>query len=54
MEQCAVCGTQMRPGMEAAEINYQARTYHFCSVECKQMFEKRPKDYIKEQAQAGS
>jgi Cu+-exporting ATPase len=52
MDRDPVCGMEIRPGMEAASITYGGQTYHFCSVECKQMFEKRPKDYVKEQSQA--
>ena len=52
MDRDPVCGMDIRPGMEAASITYQGHTYHFCSVECRQMFEQRPKDYIKEAERA--
>src|SRR5690242_6676694 len=33
-----VCGAVMRPGQEAANVNYQGHTYHFCSDECRKLF----------------
>jgi YHS domain-containing protein len=52
MDRDPVCGMEMRPGQEAASVTYQNQTFHFCSSECKQMFEARPKDYVKEAMQA--
>ena len=52
MDRDPVCGMEMRPGQEAASVPYQGQTFHFCSAECKQMFEARPKDYIKDAEQA--
>jgi YHS domain-containing protein len=37
---------QLQPGQEEADCRYQDRAYHFCSVECRQMFERDPKAYI--------
>ena len=46
MERDPVCGTELRPGQEGADCRYQDRAYHFCSVECRQLFEQNPKEYV--------
>lgn len=46
MERDPVCGMVLRPGQEAANANYQGKTYHFCSAECKDEFLKNPARYI--------
>ena len=48
MERDPVCGMTLQPGQEAADCRYQDRAYHFCSVECRQMFERNPKEYLTE------
>jgi YHS domain-containing protein len=48
MERDPVCGTSIRPGLEAANVNYQGQTYHFCSVECRDMFRENPARYVKD------
>lgn len=45
-----VCGEVMRPGLEAANANYQGHTYHFCSDECRRLFLSKPNDYVKQKA----
>lgn len=45
-----VCGAVMRPGQEAANVNYQGHTYHFCSDECRKLFLARPNDYVSQKA----
>ncbi|HEX5415887.1 MAG TPA: YHS domain-containing protein [Chloroflexota bacterium] len=45
-----VCGMVMRPGQEAANVNYQGQTYHFCSDECRKLFLSRPTDYVQQKA----
>jgi YHS domain-containing protein len=52
MERDPVCGMLLQPGQEAADCRYQDRSYHFCSVECRQLFERNPKEYIREGAEA--
>jgi len=47
MERDPVCGMTLQPGQEAADCRYQDRSYHFCSVECRQLFERTPKEYIR-------
>jgi Cu+-exporting ATPase len=50
MERDPVCGMTLQPGQEAADCRYGDHSYHFCSVECRQLFEKNPKEYTKETA----
>jgi len=42
-----VCGMDVDPRDAAGKAEYQGRTYYFCSLECKQKFEKAPAQYIK-------
>ncbi|TME96334.1 MAG: YHS domain-containing protein [Chloroflexi bacterium] len=42
-----VCGTEVMPGQEEAEMQYQGQTYHFCSRECRDLFAKNPGEYLK-------
>ncbi|HLZ07770.1 MAG TPA: YHS domain-containing protein [Chloroflexota bacterium] len=46
MERDPVCGVTIRPGFEAASITYQGQTYHFCSVECRDLFREKPTQYL--------
>lgn len=46
LEQDPVCGMTLRPGQEVANVNYEGRTYHFCSNECRELFLKDPKAYV--------
>jgi Cu+-exporting ATPase len=46
LERDPVCGVTIRPGFEAASITYQGQIYHFCSVECRDLFREKPTDYI--------
>jgi Cu+-exporting ATPase len=52
MERDPVCGMQLPPGQEGANVNYEGRAYHFCSAECRRLFEGDPRKYSAE-AQAG-
>jgi YHS domain-containing protein len=36
----------VNPREAAATADYQARTYYFCSEECKEEFERNPQRYI--------
>jgi YHS domain-containing protein len=40
-----VCGMQLDPGQVEAESRYQGKAYHFCSEECKRLFDENPKEY---------
>ena len=51
VERDPVCGIELMPGKEEAEVQYEGRTYHFCSRECRDLFVKNPADYLKEEAQ---
>lgn len=48
MERDPVCGMVLRPGQEEANANYQGKTYHFCSAECKNQFLKNPSQYLQQ------
>ena len=41
-----VCWMQLTPGQIEAQSQYQGRVYHFCSTECKRMFDADPKQYV--------
>jgi membrane fusion protein, copper/silver efflux system len=42
-----VCGMDIDPKDAVGKVEYQGRTYYFCSLDCKQKFEKAPNQYIK-------
>lgn len=44
-----VCGMQVDPKNAAGKSEYQGRTYYFCSLGCKQSFDKDPQKYLKGQ-----
>lgn len=52
MERDPVCGMVLRPGQEEANANYQGKTYHFCSAECKNQFLKNPGQYLQSPGRA--
>ena len=41
-----VCGMEVDPGTAAATSEYQGKTYYFCTVGCKNRFDKDPQSYI--------
>jgi YHS domain-containing protein len=41
-----VCGMTIEAEAAAASIEFQGKTYHFCSERCKQMFEEHPDRYV--------
>lgn len=45
-ERDPVCGMRLKPGQEEANVTYHEETYHFCSVECRDLFLKDPTRYI--------
>ena len=51
VERDPVCGMELMPGKEEAEVQHEGRTYHFCSRECRDLFVKSPAEYLKEEAQ---
>ncbi len=48
MERDPVCGMSLAPGQEEADAQYQGRTYHFCSRECRDQFLQNPATYLAE------
>ena len=40
-----VCGMEIDPKSAAPQLAFEARTYVFCSISCKQAFEEDPKKY---------
>lgn len=42
-----VCKLEVEPGTAVASSNYQGRTYHFCSAQCKSYFDRNPSKYVK-------
>lgn len=49
MERDPVCGMQVDKQTAAGKSEYEGRTYYFCSVSCKQQFDKDPKHYNEKQ-----
>lgn len=42
-----VCGMQVDEKKAAGTSSYKGNTYYFCSVSCKEKFEKKPENFIK-------
>jgi len=42
-----VCGMQVDEKKAAATSQYNGQTYYFCTLSCKQKFDKAPMQYIK-------
>jgi P-type Cu+ transporter len=41
-----VCGMDVEIARAAASTDHEARTYYFCSLQCKQDFERQPELYV--------
>ncbi len=41
-----VCGMMVSRGEEAGSSSYQGKTYYFCSLDCKQQFDRAPQQYV--------
>jgi Cu+-exporting ATPase len=41
-----VCKMTVEPAKAAAQSNYGGQTYYFCSVGCKQKFDRDPQPYL--------
>ncbi|MGK7310965.1 MAG: YHS domain-containing protein [Candidatus Longimicrobiales bacterium M2_2A_002] len=41
-----VCGMNVDPKTAAAEVEYEGKTYHFCSEGCRKSFEEDPERYL--------
>ncbi len=46
-----VCGMQIEPGKAAAQSTYKGVNYYFCSLDCKNAFDKEPEKFINRQTQ---
>jgi YHS domain-containing protein len=46
MEKDPVCGMDVDPKTAAGKSEYQGKTYYFCSLGCKQDFDKAPQRYV--------
>ena len=42
-----VCGMKVEPGKTNFVYNYQEHDYWFCSLDCRDAFEKNPERYLK-------
>ncbi len=45
MDKDPVCGMMVGRGEEAGSSRYQDKTYYFCSLDCKQQFDRNPQQY---------
>jgi len=43
-----VCGMDVNEKSAAAKSEYKGQTYYFCSMQCKQQFDKNPQTYAKQ------
>ncbi len=41
-----VCGMMVSRGEEAGSSRYQDKTYYFCSLDCKERFDRDPQSYL--------
>lgn len=41
-----VCGMEIRTDRAAASIEYAGKTYHFCSVRCRDQFKNEPTRFV--------
>ncbi len=46
MEIDPVCGMSVEPTAAAGQSEYLGKTYYFCSLGCKQAFDKEPEKYL--------
>jgi Cu+-exporting ATPase len=51
MDTDPVCGMTVESGKQAGSSTYQGKTYHFCSVVCKEQFERNPQPFVQKAAQ---
>jgi len=43
-----VCGMEIDEKKPAGTSSYKGKTYYFCSVSCKEKFEKKPEIFIRQ------
>jgi len=44
-----VCGMKVTPETAQARSQYDGETYYFCSLDCKETFDKNPEKYIRQE-----
>ncbi|HSB02510.1 MAG TPA: YHS domain-containing protein [Anaerolineales bacterium] len=44
-----VCGMELTYETAEARSQYRGQTYYFCSLDCKEAFDKDPEKYVREQ-----
>ncbi|MBK9099459.1 MAG: YHS domain-containing protein [bacterium] len=42
-----VCGMEIKDVFKAEKLDYQGKTYYFCSNDCKSKFQQSPEKYVK-------
>ena len=47
MQKDHVCGMQVDPAKAAGSSEYNGKTYYFCAIQCKQKFDRDPKQFVK-------
>ena len=45
-EKDPICGMMVEPVTAVASMEYDGKTYYFCSMDCKDEFEEDPESYI--------
>jgi YHS domain-containing protein len=46
MAEDPVCSKSVDPKQASCKSEYQGQTYYFCSLQCKQLFDVEPREYI--------
>jgi YHS domain-containing protein len=41
-----VCGTDVEVARAPASTDYEGRTFYFCSLQCKDDFDRQPQEYL--------
>ena len=47
MEKDCVCGAELDEKEARSSYDFKGKTYHFCSEECREKFEKSPDKFMK-------
>ena len=46
MAEDPVCAKSVDPEQASCKSEYQGQTYYFCSLQCKQLFDAEPREYV--------
>jgi len=46
MAEDPVCGKSVDPDQASCKSEHRGQTYYFCSLQCKQLFDAEPREYI--------